>query len=74
MVEEKIFQVNAGDSHLRPRNKMHTFWNPSESPAKFIDIYIPGGHEDYMADLASYLKTMLAHKKQILHCLNKNMI
>ena len=46
MVEEEIFQVNAGDWHLRPRNKMHTFWNASESTARFVDIYIPGGHED----------------------------
>ena len=52
MVEEKTYQVNAGDWHLRPRNKMHTFWNASEASARFVDIYIPGGHEEYMADLA----------------------
>jgi len=52
MVEEKIYQVNAGDWHLRPRNKMHTFWNSSETSARFVDIYIPGGHEEYMFALA----------------------
>jgi uncharacterized cupin superfamily protein len=52
LVEDKVYEVNAGDWHLRPRNKMHTFWNHTNSPAKFIDIYVPGGHEEYMADLA----------------------
>ncbi len=64
MVEEKIFQVNAGDWHLRPRNKMHTFWNASESNARFVDIYIPGGHEDYMADLAKLFENNGRPKKE----------
>jgi uncharacterized cupin superfamily protein len=81
MVEEKIFQVNAGDWHLRPRNKMHTFWNSSESIARFVDIYIPGGHEDYMADLAKLFEnngrpkkedfTLLEQKHDIVYFWNK---
>jgi mannose-6-phosphate isomerase-like protein (cupin superfamily) len=81
MVEDKIFQVNAGDWHLRPRNKMHTFWNASESPARFVDIYIPGGHEDYMADLAKLFEnngrpkkedfTLLEQKHDIVYFWNK---
>lgn len=64
MVEETLFQVNAGDWHLRPRNKMHTFWNASESIARFIDIYIPGGHEDYLADLAKLFENNGRPKKE----------
>lgn len=64
MVEDEIFQVNAGDWHLRPRNKMHTFWNSSESTARFIDIYIPGGHEEYMADLAKLFENNGSPKKE----------
>ncbi|MBK8787845.1 MAG: cupin domain-containing protein [Chitinophagaceae bacterium] len=81
MVEEEIFQVNAGDWHLRPRNKMHTFWNASESIARFVDIYIPGGHEDYMADLAKLFEnngrpkkedfTLLEQKHDIVYFWNK---
>lgn len=81
MVEEEIFQVNAGDWHLRPRNKMHTFWNASESTARFVDIYIPGGHEDYMADLAKLFEnngrpkkedfTLLEQKHDIVYFWNK---
>ena len=64
MVEEKIFEVSAGDWHLRPRNKMHTFWNATESPARFVDIYIPGGHEDYMADLGKLFENNGRPKKE----------
>ena len=81
MVEEEVFEVNAGDWHLRPRNKMHTFWNPTEAPAKFVDIYIPGGHEDYMADLARLFEnngrpqksdfTLLEQKHDIVYFWNK---
>lgn len=81
MVEDKTYQVNAGDWHLRPRNKMHTFWNSSESTARFIDIYIPGGHEEYMADLAKLFEnggspkkddfTLLEQKHDIVYFWNK---
>lgn len=64
MVEENLYQVNAGDWHLRPRNKMHTFWNSSESTARFVDIYIPGGHEEYMADLAKLFENNGSPKKE----------
>lgn len=32
---------------------MHTFWNSGSVSAKTIDIYVPGGHEEYLKDLAS---------------------
>lgn len=81
MVEEKVYEVNAGDWHLRPRNKMHTFWNAADTPARFIDIYIPGGHEEYMADLAKLFEnngspkktdfTLLEQKHDIVYFWNK---
>jgi mannose-6-phosphate isomerase-like protein (cupin superfamily) len=81
MVEENVFEVNAGDWHFRPRNKMHTFWNPAESTAKFVNIYIPGGHEDYLADLARLFENngrpeksdfaMLEQKHDIVYFWNK---
>ena len=81
LVEDKVFEVSAGDWHLRPRNKMHTFWNATESPVKFVDIYIPGGHEDYMADLAKLFENngrpqksdfaLLEQKHDIVYFWNK---
>jgi len=52
LVGEEVFEVPAGGWHLRPRGIMHTFWNRGTTPAKFIELYSPGGHEAYMKDLA----------------------
>lgn len=53
MTGEEVTEVKAGDWHLRPKGMVHTFWNSSDKPAKTIDISIPGGHEDYMLELAA---------------------
>ncbi len=52
MVGEQLFQVKAGDWHLRPRGIVHSFWNTGKETAKFIELFIPGGHEAYMSALA----------------------
>lgn len=52
LVGDEVFQVNAGDWHLRPKGLMHSFWNQGTKPVKFIEIYTPGGHEAYMNELA----------------------
>ena len=52
MVGTQVFEVKAGDWHLRPRGIVHTFWNSGTEPAKFIELYVPGGHEAYMEALA----------------------
>ena len=52
MVGDELFEVKAGDWHLRPKGIVHSFWNTGKNPAKFIELYVPGGHEAYMNDLA----------------------
>lgn len=64
LVDETVYEVSAGDWHLRPRNKMHTFWNASNIIARFVDIYIPGGHEEYMRDLAKLFENNGRPKKE----------
>lgn len=64
LVNNTVYEVNAGDWHLRPRNKMHTFWNTGTVIAKFVDIYIPGGHEEYMADLVKLFENNGRPKKE----------
>lgn len=52
MVEQEVFEVKKGGWHLRPRGKVHTFWNSGKKKAKIIELCSPGGHEAYMQDLA----------------------
>lgn len=51
LVEDEVFVVKKGDWHLRPRGKVHTFWNSGPEHAKVIEMYTPAGHEAYMKDL-----------------------
>ena len=53
MTGDVVTEVKAGGWHLRPKGVVHTFWNSGSVPAKTIDIYVPGGHEEYLKDLAS---------------------
>ncbi len=52
MTGDTVKEVEAGGWHLRPRGLVHTFWNAGTTPAKTIDLCIPGGHEYYMQELA----------------------
>jgi mannose-6-phosphate isomerase-like protein (cupin superfamily) len=39
MVGDSVTEINAGDYHLRPHGIIHTFWNSSDSTARFLDMY-----------------------------------
>ncbi len=52
MVEDEVTEVKKGGWHLRPRGKVHTFWNSGKENAKVIELCTPGGHESYMQELA----------------------
>ncbi len=39
MVEGEVVEIAAGGWHLRPRNLKHTFWNGSDQPLRFVDMY-----------------------------------
>ncbi|MCZ2475344.1 cupin domain-containing protein [Aquirufa ecclesiirivi] len=48
IVGEEIVQVQAGGWHFRPRMIEHTFWNASEKPLLFIDMYFNQPFEEYL--------------------------
>ncbi|KAF0131988.1 MAG: Cupin 2 barrel domain-containing protein [Bacteroidetes bacterium] len=48
LVGDEIVEVNAGGWHLRPRLITHTFWNASEKPLRFIDMYFNQPFEEYL--------------------------
>lgn len=47
MVDEEIIKVPAGAWHFRPRKKIHGFWNETDEPVHFIEIY-PNQNFDIM--------------------------
>ena len=52
MVEDEVIEVKKGGWLLRPRGKVHTFWNSGKKKARVIELCSPGGHESYMQELA----------------------
>ncbi|MEI6899374.1 MAG: cupin domain-containing protein [Bacteroidota bacterium] len=39
LIGDEEVQVQAGGWHLRPRMIKHTFWNATDKPLRFIDMY-----------------------------------
>jgi len=48
MVEGEVVEIGAGGWHLRPRNLTHTFWNASEQPLRFVDMYFNQPFEEFL--------------------------
>ncbi len=48
LIGDDIVEVQAGGWHLRPRLIKHTFWNASDKPLRFIDMYFNQPFEEYL--------------------------
>ncbi len=48
LVGTEVVQVDAGGWHLRPRKIQHTFWNATDAPLLFIDMYFNQPFERYL--------------------------
>lgn len=53
MVGTEVVEVKAGGWHFRPRKLIHCFWNTSGKKAHFIDMFLPGGFEEYLYELCN---------------------
>ena len=51
MIGKEIYEVEAGGWNFRPRRIVHTFWNASDKPLRFIDCFFIQNFEDYLEDL-----------------------
>jgi quercetin dioxygenase-like cupin family protein len=51
-VGDTTTSARPGDLVLKPRGIPHAFWNPTDEPARFLEVITPAGFEDYFAALA----------------------
>lgn len=51
MVGENIYKVEAGGWQFRPRRIVHSFWNSSDKPLRFVDCFFNQNFEDYLEEL-----------------------
>ncbi len=48
LIGDDVVEVQAGGWHLRPRLIKHTFWNASDTPLRFVDMYFNQPFEEYL--------------------------
>ena len=51
-VGDEVVLARAGDLVRKPRRIAHSFWNPSDRPARALEIISPSGFERYFEELA----------------------
>jgi quercetin dioxygenase-like cupin family protein len=51
-VGDEVLVARPGDLVFKPRGVPHAFWNPSEEPARALEIISPAGFERYFSELA----------------------
>jgi mannose-6-phosphate isomerase-like protein (cupin superfamily) len=77
LVGNDIVHVEAGGWHLRPREIKHTFWNGSDQPLRFYDMYFNQPFEDYLEQIFHQLTEENGYqegsekKNQAIDALNK---
>lgn len=50
MVEGDVFEVPAGGMQMRPRGLVHTFWNGTDKPVRFLDMFLNQNFDDYLEE------------------------
>jgi mannose-6-phosphate isomerase-like protein (cupin superfamily) len=51
MVNGEVQEIPQGGMHLRPRNMEHTFWNNSDKPLRFLDLYFNQNFEEFLEEI-----------------------
>jgi mannose-6-phosphate isomerase-like protein (cupin superfamily) len=63
IVDGKVDEIQTGGWHMRPRGIEHTFWNASDKPLRFIDMYFNQNSEDFLEELFhSIIPEMMKNK------------
>jgi mannose-6-phosphate isomerase-like protein (cupin superfamily) len=54
-IGDKVFEAGPGCVVVKPRGIPHAFWNPTDHPARLLEIISPAGFEGYFGELATIL-------------------
>ena len=55
-VGDREVEATAGSYVWKPRNVLHTFWNPGPAPARILEVISPAGFERLFEEFALLLK------------------
>lgn len=51
----ETFEATVGDAVVKPRGIPHASWNPTDAPARLLELISPGGFERYFEELGAIL-------------------
>jgi mannose-6-phosphate isomerase-like protein (cupin superfamily) len=50
--------LGRGGYLVKPRGLLHSFWNPTDEPARILEIITPAGFEHYFEELGGYFASV----------------
>jgi len=53
LLGEQEIVAEAGTLVFKPRDQWHTFWNPSDTPTRILELICPAGLEDLFRELGT---------------------
>jgi mannose-6-phosphate isomerase-like protein (cupin superfamily) len=51
LLGDEVVVAGPGNLVWKPRNQWHTFWNPTDEPARILEIISPAGFEHFFEEL-----------------------
>ena len=48
MVEDEVYDVPTGGMHWRPSESVHSFWNATDEPVCFLDMFLNQNFDEYL--------------------------
>jgi quercetin dioxygenase-like cupin family protein len=54
-IGDEIALIEAGGYVFKPRGVQHTFWNPTDKPARLLEMIVPAGFDEYFAEIARFI-------------------
>jgi len=65
-IGDEIAEAGPGTYVFKPRNVKRTFWNPTDKPARFIELLVPAGFDDYFMELGRFFGSGGVRRHQLL--------
>jgi mannose-6-phosphate isomerase-like protein (cupin superfamily) len=54
-IGDQVVEAGPGGVLVKPRGVPHAFWNPTDEPARLLEIISPSGFENYFAEIGEIL-------------------
>jgi mannose-6-phosphate isomerase-like protein (cupin superfamily) len=62
LIGDNIYEVKAGEMIFRPHGIVHTFWNASDKPIRWIDMFFHQNFEDFLEELFTRIMPTIKQK------------